>query len=531
MGTIPSDPASAYVAARAASISGNHAEAAGIYARLAASSNDADLKQRAVNEAISAGDVKLALQLIGQQSPGQLSVNSKLVLVSDALRRGNDAEAVRLMGKSAGGADLSFWEPLVRAWNAAERRNAAQAVAVLASVPRSSALAPFVDEQSALILLKLGKTAEAEPYARRAIGVAGPREYRVRLALAGGFAAAGDRPRALAMLEGISGDTSAARQALDQGRLKKLMIDTGAKAFSEQLVALALEMRRSQETSSGTPVNIAQIARFAAPENSSAAILLGNLLAEDGRLGDALSVFASVPADNPLKPEAVDAQARALIDAKRYDEALALAQGAASRSTATGDDFARLGDVLGEMERHNESAAAYAQAVDRFTRTGTARVWPLLLLQASALESAGRWAEAKAVLARATAIAPSEPLILNFLGYAKLEHGEDLDAAEAMIRKASELAPDDASITDSLGWALYKRGRVEEAIDVLQRAAIGDPAQAEIQEHLGDALFAAGRRFEARFAWQAALATAEAADSARIKAKIESGLTQATAAR
>jgi Flp pilus assembly protein TadD len=99
-----------------------------------------------------------------------------------------------------------------------------------------------------------------------------------------------------------------------------------------------------------------------------------------------------------------------------------------------------------------------------------------------------------------------------------------------MIRKASALAPDDASITDSLGWALYKRGRVDEAIDVLQKAAVTDPVQAEIQEHLGDALYSVGRRFEARFAWRAALATADEEETARLNSKIAAGLTQATAA-
>ena len=43
----------------------------------------------------------------------------------------------------------------------------------------------------------------------------------------------------------------------------------------------------------------------------------------------------------------------------------------------------------------------------------------------------------------------------------------------------------------------------------MSRAAAGDPAQAEIHEHLGDALYTAGRRIEARFSWQAALVTAE----------------------
>ena len=136
----------------------------------------------------------------------------------------------------------------------------------------------------------------------------------------------------------------------------------------------------------------------------------------------------------------------------------------------------------------------------------------------------------KAALAQALAIAPDQPLLLNFLGYAKLEHGEDVDAAEAMIRKASELAPDDASITDSLGWAQFKRGKTAEAMATLQKAAEKDPAQAEIQEHLGDALYKSGRRYEARFAWRAALITAEDDIAARVKAKLASGLTPANAA-
>jgi Flp pilus assembly protein TadD len=127
-------------------------------------------------------------------------------------------------------------------------------------------------------------------------------------------------------------------------------------------------------------------------------------------------------------------------------------------------------------------------------------------------------------------LAPDQPLLLNFLGYAKLERGEDMDAAEAMIRKASDLAPDEASITDSLGWAQFKRGKMADAIATLQRAAEKDPDQAEIQEHLGDALFRSGRRFEARFAWQAGMVTAEDDVAGRLKAKLAAGLTPTNAA-
>jgi tetratricopeptide (TPR) repeat protein len=522
-----SDPARAYIAARAASISGDHGQAAEIYARLAARSNNTAIEQRAISEAIGAGDMELALRLIGS-SKQRTTVDSKLLLVADALRRGKDQQAEQILGPGIPGPDLAFWQPLVRAWDAVDRRDPAGALTILAQVPRDSALAPFVDEQSAFTLLKLGKTSEAEPYARRAIGTAGTREYRVRLALAAGFQAAGDGERAAAMLDGISGDTSSIRQALATGRTASVGIDSPSKAFSDQLVALALQMHQSD--SRGDPLKIIQIARYAAPDSSSAAILLGNVLADDGRVDAALAAFRSVRDGDPLKTEAIDAESRALTDAKRFNEALALASRATALPAATSDDFARLGDVYLAMKRFGEAADAYRQALARMRNPTNDQRWPLLILQANALQSANRWPEAKAALSSALAMAPEEPLVLNFLGYAKLVHGEDLDAAESMIRKASALAPDNASIADSLGWALYKRGRVEEAIDILQKAAISDPVQAEIQEHLGDALYAAGRKFEARFAWRAALATADEEETVRLKSKIDAGLTQATAA-
>ena len=92
---------------------------------------------------------------------------------------------------------------------------------------------------------------------------------------------------------------------------------------------------------------------------------------------------------------------------------------------------------------------------------------------------------------------------------------------------AREIAP------AKLNLALHVRGRLPDgrhAIETLQRAAEKDPDQAEIQEHLGDALFRSGRRFEARFAWEAGLVTAEDDIAGRIKAKLASGLTPTNAA-
>jgi tetratricopeptide (TPR) repeat protein len=523
------NPALAYVEARAASMSGQHARAAELFAQLSQSTPDVTIARKALSESISAGDTKLGLRLARELKPGDLTIDARLLLIADELKRGRNDRAFQWLVGPGEEDRLDFLEPFLRAWAHADRGDLAKALETVDRVSPASLLGNLRIEQRALILLKFGKTVEAEPFARRAIGMAGGRESRLRLALADGFLKAGDKQRALAMVEGLGADAGRARERILAGQPSGQAIDTSAKAFSELLLGLAVDLSRMNDRA--LPVGLVQVARYASPQNSGAAVLLGVLLAGQDRPEEALAAYRSVPLTDPQSAQARDYEARLLTQEKRFGEALTLAQGAVNAPGAAASDFARLGDVLDSMKRYDEAAAAYGRAVELARAQGLkSDLWPLYLLQASALEEANRWPQAKQALQAGLAIAPEQPLILNFLGYAKLEHGEDLDSAEVMIRKASELAPDDASITDSLGWALFKRGRVDEAIQTLQRAAAKDPQQAEIHEHLGDALFKAGRRFEARFAWSAALITAEDDIAKRVKAKLDAGLSTANAA-
>jgi tetratricopeptide (TPR) repeat protein len=526
----PLNAARTYVAARAAALSGDHARSARLLALLVDSSAaDPAIARKAVSEAISAGNMQLALRLTQKLPANQIPTQARLLLAAQELRARRPDRAVQLLAGPHDNGDIDFLNPFITGWAAADRGDQARALAALASIPQSSALAGAKDEHLALVLLKLGKAAQAEPFAQRAIENAGGREQRLRLAFADGFLAADDRGRAMAMLEGVGADAAQARQRIEAGRRSGLGIDSAAGAFSELLLRLAVELNQISDEG-GLPVGVAQVARYAAPDNDSAALLLGILLESRGRVDDALVVLRSVEPGRSLAGEARDIEVRALVGAEKGDEALAVARSAASVPGAGATDFARLGDVLSSLDRHDEAALAYRRGLQLTAPGRPQERWPLYLLLASSLEQSDRWPEAKAALSSARALAPDQPLILNFLGYAMLERGEDLDMAEAMIRKASQLAPDDASITDSLGWALYKRGRLDEAIDILQRAARGDPVQAEIQEHLGDALYRAGRKYEARFAWQAALTTAEDDIIQRIGVKLERGLTAETAA-
>jgi len=524
------DPELLYVQARAAAMNGDHARAAELLASLAASQSDStDITKKAIGEAIGAGQMDLALNLVRNIPAASAPTDARLLLVADEIKRHRIDRALSWLSSSGNNGDLTFLEPVLTAWDYAERGNANQALASLDRITATSLLTALRPEEQAFILLKFKRTAEAEPFARKAIGNAGARETQLRLALADGFLAAGDKARALAMLDGMNGDVATARQRVLAGKQSGEAIDTSAKAYSAVLTAFAADITRLQR--GAAPIGLVQVARYADPQNSSATALLALLLDGQDRTGEALTLLAAIPQNDALVSQARDVQVRILSQNKRFDEAYVVAATAVRQPGAGMADYSRLGDVLESMKRHDAAADAYGRAVALAKANGNkGEVWPLLLLRASALEEGKRWPEAKADLQEALSMAPDQPLLLNFLGYAQLERGENMDAAEAMIRKASDLAPDDASITDSLGWAEFKRGKVDEAIATLQRAAEKDPDQAEIQEHLGDALYKNGRRMEARFAWNASLVTAEDDIAMRVKAKLVSGLTTANAA-
>jgi len=526
-----SDPARIYIQARAAAMSGDHARAAQLLAALSQTEPAQDeIARKALGEAIGAGQMGLALKLTRNVPASTLSAEARLLLAAEEIRRGHPERALSWLSSGRqNGADLSFLAPLVTAWAAADRGNANQAIATIDSLAPTSLLAPLASEERALILIKARRTAEAETSARQAVGRAGAREQRLRLAFADGFLAAGDRQRALMIIDGMGAGETAARQRIMAGKSSGQAIDSLPEAFGEVLMAFAADLARMQR--SAAPIGLVQVAHYINPRSSSTTSLLALLLAQQDRSDEALALLRAVPANDALIAQVRDVQVRILTDDKKLNEAYQVAATAAAAPGAEAIDFSRLGDVLQAMKRPAEAADAYGRAVAiAQARNLRPDIWSFLLLRASALEDANRWPEAKQVLQQALALQPEQPLLLNFMGYGELERGENVESAEAMIRKASDLAPDDASITDSLGWAQFKRGKIGEAITTLQKAAEKDPDQAEIQEHLGDALYKSGRRYEARFAWNAALVTAEDQIAARVKAKLSSGLTSANSA-
>jgi Flp pilus assembly protein TadD len=146
------------------------------------------------------------------------------------------------------------------------------------------------------------------------------------------------------------------------------------------------------------------------------------------------------------------------------------------------------------------------------------------LMLASALDENGQWDEAQRELRNAIALDPSNAGALNYLGYAMLERGEDVVNAEAFVRRAYNAEPTSSAYADSLGWALFQSGKYSDAVTMLEKAASIENADATIFEHLGDAYWKAGRRRDARHAWNSAQISEDTEVALRILSKLDVGL-------
>ncbi|WP_447407659.1 tetratricopeptide repeat protein, partial [Clostridium perfringens] len=81
----------------------------------------------------------------------------------------------------------------------------------------------------------------------------------------------------------------------------------------------------------------------------------------------------------------------------------------------------RYADRLLAAGRYAEAARWYRRVIDD---GGAAGEWASWMQYGGALEQAGDWPGARAALQKAVALAPSEPLALNYLGYSLADHGE-----------------------------------------------------------------------------------------------------------
>lgn len=527
----PSTPLASYAQALAADAAGATERASAGYAAALANAPESELiASRALTYAVSAGDWPLALRaarLLERQEA--VLPDARFLLIAEAFRERDWRAAERQIEAVEREQLFGFAAPVLRAWLAVGSGRG-DPIAALERAPAGGLAAAYAAEHRPLILIATDRPEGRQLLAETTTG-SGSRALRLRLAAAATLAQREERAAALALLEGEDGALAAARAVIEAGRPLPGAVATPAQGMAELLIRLALDMHAEDLTP--VAVSFSRLATWLAPESSEAWMVAAELLAQDEKPLAAVELLGNVGDDDPFAAAARDQRIRMLLGAGENERALREAHGAASAEGASVADLVRYAEVLMDRGRAGDAAAAFARALDMHRRSGSSAYpeWALWLFRGGAHDEADQWPEARAALERAYSLAPDQPLVLNYLGYAQLARRENLVEAERLVREAHRLAPDNAAITDSLGWALFLKGRVGEAIPLLERAAEGEPADVEINEHLGDAYFTAGRRLEARFAWTAARVYAEGDDARRLDAKIAAGLTPQLAAR
>ncbi len=241
-----------------------------------------------------------------------------------------------------------------------------------------------------------------------------------------------------------------------------------------------------------------QLAVLGHAEADKAHLYLGQIAAEGKRPDEALRWFALVGHGEHYLSARLQA-ARLLAQQGRVEEARRLLAGSQANTPAE-----RVQLLIGESQLLRE-AGQFADAHAALTAGLEQQPdQPELLYEIALIaEKLGRIDELETRLRRLIALKPDHAHAYNALGYTFADRNIHLAEARKLIDKALELAPGDPLILDSKGWVLFRLGETQAALEVLTQA-FGMRSDPEIAAHLGEVLWALGRKDAARQTWEKA---------------------------
>jgi len=229
-----------------------------------------------------------------------------------------------------------------------------------------------------------------------------------------------------------------------------------------------------------------------------ATFYLGQVEERAGHMNAAIDWYVKASASNHT-----EAQVRiAVIHAKQGDIARAreIIQQLRDQSPEEAETlFLVEGEILQEVGHREEAMEVYATALESYPDNAD-----ILYARALLAVRLDRVDLAEGDLRRVIAKNPDHADALNALGYTLADRTDRYSEALSLIEKAYALKPDEPAILDSMGWIQFKLGNQEMALDYLHRA-LETMSDGEIAAHLGEVLWAMGRRDEAWKVWEAAL--------------------------
>lgn len=519
----------AYLAARIAESENDFRAAATWYGKaIIADSSNPRLLDGAILAELGIGDFALAIEAakLRKAVEGEASQLAEMALLADEAQREDYAA---ILAATEAGRDVGqLTNALVAAWAKVGEGKMSDAVEAFEAVTTQKGFEAFGYYHKALALASVGDFEGAdEILSGRA---AGP----IYVMRRGVFAHAQilsqleRNAEALTLLDRTFGSdpdpiVDAVRRRLAAGEPMPFDTVTSARdGISEVFFSISTALNGEAD-----PVYTLlhlRIAGYLRPDHTDALLLTADVLEELGQHQLAADAYAVFPPTHPAFVTAEIGRAGALRSMGRADAAIEALQ-ALSRSN--GDiwrvHFA-LGDLLRGEDRFDEAEVAYTAAID-LAKAAQTEDWVLYFYRGICHEQSGDWAPAEADFRRALELNPTQPQVLNYLGYGLVDRGEKLDEALEMIKLAVAGDPDQGYIIDSLAWAYFKLGRYADALEPMERASLLEPVDPIVTDHLGDVYWMNDRKLEARFQWRRALSFGPTeTDKARILRKLEVGL-------
>ncbi len=152
-------------------------------------------------------------------------------------------------------------------------------------------------------------------------------------------------------------------------------------------------------------------------------------------------------------------------------------------------------EALGNNDKDAQALQVLEQALKQYPDDNN-----LLYTRAMLAEKRNDLAQMEKDLRSIIAREPENAMALNALGYTLADRTTRYAEAKALIDKAHQINPDDPAVLDSLGWVNYRMGNLDEAERLLRQALERFPDH-EVAAHLGEVLWANGKRREARQIW------------------------------
>ena len=267
-----------------------------------------------------------------------------------------------------------------------------------------------------------------------------------------------------------------------------------------------------------------QLALYAKPDHAFALAALASAEETARRYDDAIATYNKIPSGSALQSAIDIRKAFNLNSLERTDEAKTLLEQLAKKDPKDIRPLEALGNIARARKNYADAVSYFSRAIALISKPDQ-RYWSYYYARGTSYERMKNWTAAETDLKKALALAPEQPLILNYLGYSWIDQGKNMKEGMKLIEKAVQLKPDDGYIVDSLGWAHFKQANFKDAVKYLERAVEIKPEDPTLNDHLGDAFWQVGREREARFQWGQALSlNPEPEDTDKIKTKLDRGL-------